>query len=154
MISTEKSSSIPDQARTLGSLLRAPYRKLANRLYGELAERGFPEIRPAHSAVFRHIEPQGSRMTDLAEQAELTKQSMAYLVGYLQENGYVTLEPDPTDGRAKRVLLTKRGHACVDALLEASIQAEKDVSRLIGSEEVGELRRLLAELDGAMSGET
>jgi hypothetical protein len=41
--------------------------------YASLAEKGFPEIRPAHSAVFRNISPGDSRLTDLADQAGMTK---------------------------------------------------------------------------------
>jgi hypothetical protein len=58
----------PTEARrTLGALLRLPYAALVDRVYGHLAERGFPEIRVAHGAVLRHIRPAGSRLTELAE---------------------------------------------------------------------------------------
>lgn len=145
------SAPFPDQARTLGSLLRAPYRRLADRLYAELAANGFPEIRPAHSAVFRHISPDGSRLTDMAEQAELTKQSMAYLVGYLDENGYVTLQPDPDDGRAKLVRLTKRGQAFITALLKASATVEDDLAAALGATKLKQLRDLLEQADAALT---
>lgn len=141
----------PDQARTLGSLLRAPYRRLADRLYDGLAASGFPEIRPAHSAVFRHIAPEGSRLTDLAEQAELTKQSMAYLVGYLEEHGYVSLHPDPDDGRAKHVRLTKRGQAFITALLKASAAVEDDLAAALGATKLRQLRDLLEQADAALA---
>lgn len=140
----------PEQVRSLGSLLRAPYRKMADRLYADLAAHGYPEIRPAHSAVFRHIAPEGSRLTELAESAELTKQSMAYLVTYLEEQGYVRLFPDPSDGRAKQVRLTKRGEAFVAALLEASARAEAEVAKLLGKSKLKQLRDLLGELGAAL----
>jgi len=141
----------PDQARTLGSLLRAPYRRLADRLYAELAADGFPEIRPAHSAVFRHISPDGSRLTDMAGQAELTKQSMAYLVGYLEEHGYVSVRPDPDDGRAKQVRLTKRGQAFVAALLQASAAVEDELAGTLGATKLKQLRDLLEQADAALA---
>jgi DNA-binding MarR family transcriptional regulator len=145
------SAPFPDQARTLGSLLRAPYRRLADRLYADLAANGFPEIRPAHSAVFRHISPDGSRLTDMAEQAELTKQSMAYLVGYLEEHGYVTLHPDPDDGRAKLVRLTRRGQAFIAALLKASAAVEDDLAAALGATKLKQLRDLLEQADAALT---
>lgn len=144
------SAPFPDQARTLGALLRAPYRKLADRLYDDLAGRGFSEIRPAHGAVFRHIQPEGSRLTDLAEHAGLTKQSMAYLVGHLEEHGYVALYPDPDDGRAKRVRLTRRGHAFVAALLKASAAAEAELAARLGPARLRQLRELLEQADAAL----
>lgn len=144
------SAPFPDQARTLGSLLRAPYRKLAERLYAGLASSGYPEIRPAHSAVFRHIAPEGSRLTVMAEQAELTKQSMAYLVGYLEEHGYVSVQPDPNDGRAKLVRLTKRGQSFVSALLKASAAVEADLAGRLGATRLKQLRELLEAADAAL----
>jgi DNA-binding MarR family transcriptional regulator len=142
--------SYPDEARTMGSLLRAPYRKLQERLFKQLAENGFPEIRVSHSAVLRHLPPVGARLVDLAEQAEMTKQSMAYLVGYLETHGYVEIQPDPSDGRAKLVLLTERGHCCAKAAVEISAELEREAGRRIGVREVARLRKLLSSLDEAL----
>ena len=75
--------NLTEEVGTLGALLRLPYQALARRLYREIAENGFPDVRPAHGSVFRHILPEGSRVTDLAERAGMTKQSMSYLVEYL-----------------------------------------------------------------------
>jgi DNA-binding MarR family transcriptional regulator len=141
-------NSIPDQAGTLGALLRVPYRRLQVRLYGELAAR-FPEIRAAHSAVFRHIAPEGSRLVDLAEQAELTKQSMAYLVNYLEKHGYLRLAAHPRDGRSVLVTLTPRGRAAIAAALEVSRRLEREAAARLGAEKLATLRRLLVELGGA-----
>ncbi|ALR11146.1 MarR family transcriptional regulator [Mycobacteroides saopaulense] len=57
----------------------------------------------------------GSRLTDLAEQADVTKQTAGALVDQLQRGGYVTRVPDPSDGRARRVTLTARGKELADA---------------------------------------
>lgn len=144
--------SFPEQADTLGALLRSPYRKLSERLYAEMASTGFPEIRPAHSVVFRHIAPSGSRLTDLAEVARLTKQSMAYLVGYLEKHGYVTIATDPDDGRAKLVQLTKRGQSFIKALLAASFRLETDIGKKMGSAKLQTLRTSLKDLSQAIEG--
>lgn len=144
-------SSFPEQAGTLGALLRSPYRKLSRRLYAQMATRGFPDIRPSHSVVFRHIAPTGSRLTDLADIAGLTKQSMAYLVGYLEKQGYVKVVTDPADGRAKLVQLTKRGKSFVESLLVASSQLEDEVAERIGKPKLRSLRKDLKALDLAIS---
>ncbi|MBI1178770.1 winged helix DNA-binding protein [bacterium] len=135
-----KASSFPEQAGTLGALLRGPYRQLSDRLYAKMAAGGFPEIRRSHSLVFRHIAPEGSRLTELAEVSGLTKQSMAYLVGYLEKHGYVKISTDPADGRAKRVQLTNRGRAFVASLLAASADLENEVERKLGSARFKRLR--------------
>jgi DNA-binding MarR family transcriptional regulator len=146
-------SSFPEQAGTLGALLRSPYRKVSRRLYAQMATRGFPEIRPSHSVVFRHIAPNGSRLTDLAEIAGLTKQSMAYLVGYLEKHGYVKVVTDPDDGRAKLVQLKKRGKSFVESLLGASSKLEDDVAQRMGKSKFQDLREALKTLDLAISAE-
>lgn len=139
------SAAIPDQAGTLGALLRAPYRQLQTRLYGELAAK-YPEIRAAHSSVFRHIAPEGSRLVDLAESAELTKQSMAYLVNHLAKHGYVRTTDHPEDGRAVLVVLTAKGRAVIDAALAISRKIEDEAVARLGATKLATLRKLLGEL--------
>jgi len=139
------SASIPELAETLGSLLRAPYRLLQRRLYERLSV-DFPEVRRSHSAVFRHLTPTGSRLTDLAEQAEMTKQSMAYLVGHLEEHGYVRTTGHPHDGRATLVKATAKGERFLAAALAASREAESDAAARMGRSKLTQLRRLLEEL--------
>lgn len=134
---------IAERRRTLGALLRLSYEALQKEVYGGLAARGFPEIRPAHSAVFRHIAPGGSRLTALADRAGMTKQSMAYLVDGLAAAGHVRSTPDPADGRARIVRLTPRGEEVLAALLDLSAEAEARVAGHIGERRAGKLRRYL-----------
>nr|WP_218280204.1 MarR family transcriptional regulator [Verrucomicrobium spinosum] len=136
-----------DHADSLGASLRRPYRLLQERVYAELAASGFPEIRAAHSAVFRHILPEGSRLTALAEQAGMTKQSMAYLVEHLVEHGHVSVGPDPDDGRARRVRLTPRGERFIQAALSASQRVEDLLSAELGAKAMRELRRILGDIE-------
>jgi DNA-binding MarR family transcriptional regulator len=143
--------NLTEETGSLGALLRLPYQRLSHIVYGELARSGFADIRPAHSAVFRHISPDGSRATELAERAQMTKQSMGYLVDALTERGYVELAPDPTDGRAKLVCLTTRGESFVAAAMALSARVEEMAAREMGGEEMARLRDLLQQLDGAIA---
>lgn len=138
--------TFPDRQRTLGSLLRLPYQALQSAVYGALAERGFDDIRAAHSAVFRHIDADGTRLTVLAERAGMTKQSMAYLVDALAQAGYLTTAADPQDGRARRVLLTRRGDQAMTALLELSADFEHRLAERLGTARMARLRTLLEAL--------
>jgi DNA-binding MarR family transcriptional regulator len=142
--------NLSETGRTLGLLLRLPYEELQARVYGALAASGFPDIRAAHSSVFRHIARTGSRVSDLAERARMTKQSMAYLVETLAEGGYVTIRPDPTDGRAKSVCLTVRGQKVSQTLVRLSRKVEADFSALLGPGRMATLRELLGELTTAL----
>ena len=142
--------NITETRQTLGSLLRGPYEALQARVYGGLADRGFGDIRPAHSSVFRTITAEGSRVSDLAERAQMTKQSMAYLVEGLAHGGYLAIAPDPDDRRAKRVRLTEKGLAVWEALIALSAEAEAEMGRAIGRTEMKELRTLLTKLSTAV----
>jgi DNA-binding MarR family transcriptional regulator len=135
-----------DERPNLGILLRGPYQEIVQRIADELAEAGFADIRPAHTAVFQHIDAEGTRLTDLAERAQLTKQSMGYLVDYLEEHGYVERRPDPSDRRANLILLTKRGWDEVRAALRIIAGIEKEWERSLGAQKMEQLRKLLAEL--------
>lgn len=146
----EPALNITERERTLGLLLRRPYQILAERVYGELARRGYADVRLAHGAVFRSIVPEGSRITEMAERAQMTKQSMGALVEYLRERGYVELQPDPSDGRAKLVHLTARGEVLQTSAVEISREVEREVESLIGEQNHRRLRELLEKLNDGL----
>src|ERR687898_799338 len=80
-----------------------------------LDEAGFGDVREGHGCVFGFIDVEhGSRLTDLAERAGLTKQAVGEAVAELERKGYLKRVPDPQDGRAKIIKLTERGlEACL-----------------------------------------
>lgn len=137
--------SVTEELRTLGALLRTPFDSMLDYIYGRLAEAGFDDVRPAHSAVLRNIAREGSRLTELAERARVTKQSMAELVEHLRKRRYVELVPDPSDGRAKLVRFTERGWKIHATLVKISREFEKECARSMGEVKWRQLRGLLEE---------
>ena len=132
--------------RNFGTLLRDPA-LTANELVTELlAGRGFGDLRPSHTAIAQHIEDSGSRVTDLAQRAQLTKPSVVYVVNDLERLGYVERVPDPADGRAKLVRFTTRGIEAQQAGREIVAQIERDWSKLLGKRDFATLRELLQRL--------
>ncbi len=138
--------SSADGHPNLGILLRAPFQEVVRRVSAGLAEAGFGDLRPAHTAVFQHIDADGSRLTDLAERAQITKQSMGYLVDYLEDRGYLERRPDPGDRRAALICLTDRGWRQVEAALAIIGALEAEWTRALGEERMQQLRALLTEL--------
>jgi DNA-binding MarR family transcriptional regulator len=130
----------------IGALLRGPGRAIVARIDRDLRAAGYDDLRPAHFVVFQQIEPAGSRLTDLAERAQITKQSMGYLVDYLETHGYVERAPDPEDGRARIIRLTARGwNLDRDArAIMACIEAEW--ANRLGVDRFEQLRQTLKEL--------
>jgi DNA-binding MarR family transcriptional regulator len=141
-----------DERPNLGILLRIPFQEVVRRVGVGLSEAGFDDLRLAHTAVFQHIEAAGSRLTDLAERAQITKQSMGYLVDHLEQRRYVERRPDPSDRRAALVCLTDRGWAQIGAALATSATVEEEWTRALGKQRIGQLRELLTEL-GQITGQ-
>jgi DNA-binding MarR family transcriptional regulator len=150
-MSSDSRPTLPGESRdehpNIGILLRAPFQEVVRRVSDGLSDAGFDDIRPAHTAVFQHIKAEGSRLSELAERAQLTKQSMGYLVDYLEQRGYVERRPDPTDRRAALIFLTRRGWDEIRTALAIIAELEEEWARQLGKRRMAHLRELLAELD-------
>lgn len=135
----------PDLAR----LLLEAHRSIGAELASTLAERGYPDTRPGHSAVFLHIDRRsGTRLTELARRARMTKQGMMLLVDELEERGYVRRVPDPEDARAKIVRLTARGRRCAAETRRVVAAIEARTRRELGERRFEALRDALELLTG------
>jgi DNA-binding MarR family transcriptional regulator len=84
--------------------------------------------------VTRHLALEGSRLTELAQRAGMSKQAMGDLVDQCEAWGLVTREPDPLDARARRVCFTATGLAWLQAFREAVAQAEAEFRSEVGTE--------------------
>jgi DNA-binding MarR family transcriptional regulator len=102
------------QWRELGILLFVANRALEQSAFEAVVAAGITDITPAQAKVAARIGPSGTRVSELAVQARVTKQSAAFLVEQLEAAGYVERVPDPTDGRARLVRLTGRADAVVE----------------------------------------
>lgn len=103
------------QHQELGVLLFVANRALEQRAYDAVVAAGITDITLAQSRVASRIGQDGTRVSDLAEQARVTKQTAAYLVEQLEAAGYVERVPDPSDGRARLVRLTSRAQPAIEA---------------------------------------
>jgi DNA-binding MarR family transcriptional regulator len=135
-----------DEPLNLGLLLYIPYRAMEARVFAALAEAGFDDVTPAQARVFQRIAPQGNRLTDLAEQAQITKQSAGFLVDQLERAGYVERVPDPADGRARLVRVAERGAAAVPIAAAVVAAVEQEWAAHLGRRSVLQLRQLLTRL--------
>ncbi|QLY34450.1 winged helix-turn-helix transcriptional regulator [Nocardia huaxiensis] len=128
---------------------RAVELDLNERLRAELDS----SLRPAHYAVFRHLDPAGSRITALAEAAGMTQQSMGELVTHLEGCGYVERQVDPADKRARLVMLTERGREALVVAAAGVADIERRLSRALGREGLTALRSLLARAGKTLTAE-
>jgi len=130
----------------LVTLMEAAYAAVVAQVHRRLDAAGFADIRPAHGKVFETIGPDGNRITDMAERAQITKAAMVELVDHLQRSGYLDRAPDPVDGRAKIVRLTPRGWDAVRVATEAIAESEQRWTAHVGERTMRSLRRALSDL--------
>jgi DNA-binding MarR family transcriptional regulator len=111
-----------------------------------LHDRGFTDLVAAHVDVWRYPGPENQRPSELATQTRMTKQALNYLLGQLEQLGYLTRETDSNDQRYKRVRLTPKGRAATRAIYEIVQEVETEWEQQLGSRKFGQLRRLLMQL--------
>ena len=92
------------------------------------------QISAAHIHITRHLALQGSRLTELAQAAGMSKQAMGKLVDQCEAWALVTREDDPRDARARRVVFTETGLAWLQAFRDAVVQAEREFREAVGAD--------------------
>ncbi len=142
MSSDFSTSSQPPFIRLLDTALD----QFVDDLAARVADTEFSDIRVTHGCVFGNIDPEGSRLTDLAERARMTKQSVGEVTSDLERRGYVERVPDPADGRAKIIRLTERGQEAQALGFELIADIEREWGERIGEERVAALRDALEAL--------
>lgn len=134
------------QEPNLGILLFVAYRSLEKRAHDAVVAAGFTDITLAQARIAARIGPQGTRISDLAEQARVTKQSAGFLVDQLEAAGYVERVADPADGRARLVRLTPRADPVVSAAAAEVTRALSEWSDWIGADRMRQLYDSLLDL--------
>ena len=130
----------------VGVLLFVAYRAMESRVFEELAAAGFGDVTPAQARVFQRIGPDGTRLSDLAEQAQITKQSAGFLVDQLERAGYVERVPDPTDARARLVRVAERGAKAIPLAAAVVEEVEAEWTAHLGEQRMRQLRQILSRL--------
>jgi DNA-binding MarR family transcriptional regulator len=130
----------------MGALLRVPFETVRDRMLAGLHERGFTDLVAAHLDVFQYPGPENQRPLQLATQTRMTKQALNYLLGQLQQLGYLSRETDNNDQRSKRIRLTPKGHAAIKAIREIVQDVEDEWEQQLGARRFAQLRDLLTQL--------
>ena len=134
--------------------LLARLERLNTRLGRDLGLRhavaGLPWLRGSQGRILNLIGPDGSRPTELAEGAWVSKQAIGKRIVELEQRGLVRTKPDPSDGRAVLVHLTKEG-ARVRAVVVAQIDdLERQLAEEVGAASYARFSAVLARLGGGV----
>lgn len=95
-------------------------------------ERGHAEARIAQLSLIRNLGVEGTRLTELARRASMSKQAMGELVDQCTELGLVDRMADPGDGRARIVKFTRAGLSWLSAFRDAINAAEREMRAELG----------------------
>ena len=134
-----------EEELNLGLLLFIPYRFLESAVLAALREHGH-DLPLNQARVFQRIDPRGSRLAELARAAQLSKQTVGSIVDQLEAAGYVSRQPDPTDGRARLVTITSKGRAMIELSLPVVREIEAAWEAHLGPTQTRQLRQILTRL--------
>lgn len=90
------------------------------------------QVGAAHIHITRHLAIRGSRLTELAQSAGMSKQAMGDLVTQCEAWALVTRQTDAYDKRAKKVMFTNDGLLWLGAFERAVAQAESEFRAAVG----------------------
>jgi DNA-binding MarR family transcriptional regulator len=128
---------------------------VAARLFNERAmarvQARVPEARLAHTTLLPHIDLDGTRQTEIARRAGISKQAVGQLVDDMVGLGMLARVPDPADGRAQLVRFTDEGIAQLLAGLDVLDAIEVDLGADVGATLLQRLRRDLTTLIPALT---
>lgn len=128
----------------IGRFLNNAVNRFDNRVLELMAEAGHGEARYSHLNLTRNLDAWGTRTTELARRAGMTKQAMGEIVEQCEKLGLVVRRPDPTDARAKIVVFTAAGLEWLDACRNALKKAEQEMRDEIGYLRVDAIASALA----------
>lgn len=131
----------------VGALLRISYRVSRERSLQALMERGFTDLNLALLSAFFYPPPDGVRPIDLAENANMTKQAMNYLVSQLEELGYMERHAEKAGGR-RLVYLTQRGWMVFETIWTTQLELQAEWGAKLGQKRFDEFMNMLRQLAG------
>ena len=148
--STRKRAALMQRLERRKQSSVGPLLMRAGRLYQQQAMarllKRIPAAKPAHTALFEHIDLAGTRLSEIARRAGVSKQAVGQLVDELEALGLVTRQRDDGDARAQKVLFTEPGLEQLLVGVEALDELEIELGAEAGAMTLDRLRRELAKL--------
>ena len=131
---------------SIGRLFLQAQRAYFKRGIAKLRARGHDRVTLAHTTLLPYLDPEGTSVTNLAERAGMTKQSMRQLVLDLEDKGYIKRIPDPDDRRATLVIFTVEGRRFIEDGYEVKKEIDDEYRAILGEERVEALKGSLKTL--------
>ncbi len=120
---------------------------------GRLLPKDMAGFRGSHGRILDLIDDEGTRPSEIADGAWITKQAISKRVGELEDLGLVKSRPDPADGRAVLVRRTQRGNRVRTSAITTIQHMESEWAEQVGAERYETFRQVLDEIgrgDGSL----
>lgn len=118
-------------------------RSAENRIIAAARRAGYADFTLAQARISARIGPDGTRLGDLAEQAQVSKQTATALVDRLEAAGYVERVVDPSDARARLVRIAARGRGLIPIAREEEAKINAEWTAHLGVRRMRQLRAAL-----------
>ena len=125
---------------------------LNERVTERLHADGFDDVRFSHGFVFQHLVPGPLAVGALARRMGVSQQAASKAAAELERLGYVERAPDPADARVRRLALSARGRAAVEAGRAARAAVADELAGVLGPRRAETLRRTLLDALAAAGG--
>lgn len=142
---SERRTDIAACGRSTARILSLAARRFAVEGLAVAHRHGHLDVTEVLLALFRNLDLCGTRLTELAARARMTKQSMRELVDRAEALGYVGRTADPEDRRAKIIEFTPAGLAMLDGMRIGLAAAEEKLRAATSPGFVQHLGRGLAD---------
>jgi DNA-binding MarR family transcriptional regulator len=130
-------------------MLRAAWTELVNEVFEKLVAAGYEDLRPVHRPILREMLVSNLRPSELGARLGLSKQAANDLVREFEAKGYIRLEPDPHDGRAKRIIATERGWQAHQTAQESGNAVGRRWAEQVGEDRYAVFEEVLREIVAA-----
>lgn len=130
----------------VGVLMFIAHRSAETRILAAMHRAGYTDITPAQARIAARIGPDGTRISDLADQAQVAKQTATALIDRLERAGYVERVADPTDARVRLVRIGPRGREAAPLVRAEEAAIEAEWTAHLGRRRMAQLREALTRL--------
>jgi DNA-binding MarR family transcriptional regulator len=130
----------------IGALLRFVWQRHQDELRAALNQAGFDDMRHSYIRVMGYPPSDGLRPSEVAARLQLSKQATNDLLRELEHLGYLTLEPDASDGRARLIRFTTRGWSFFELASQTSEDIGQTWAQALGENRIAQLHATLHDI--------
>ena len=137
----------PWRTENLGRLLLNAFSLFEAKVIEALHREGFAFTRQVHLKVMRHVDREGTRMSELSKRLGITNGAATQAVELCIKEELVEVSADSDDKRVRRVRFTKKGKRFLDTVHSQWDAIESDLQKTLGAHRLTCMRQSLLTIE-------